>query len=449
MNIFFSGIAGSGMSALALFSAARGHEVSGSDRQFDDSRGAHIKSRLEAAGVNLFPQDGSGIGPGLDLMVMSTAVEKDRPEVLKADGLGIKRMTRPEYLASVANEHRSIAMAGTSGKSTASGMLASAMSTLGLGPNFIGGGRVRDFRSDSNTGNVLTGESDWLVMEADESDGSLVNYIPSMSVISNLSLDHNPVKDTAAMFSTLISRTTGTVALNADDKGVMGLERQKKCLTYSIKTPSDLRAGNIELKGLGSAFTVKGQRFELRVPGLHNIYNALAAICMLRELGVSLREAAEALACFGGIERRFEVHLNEGGRMVIDDYAHNAHKLEALISTTRGMGDSVCYIFQPHGFGPLRMMLHEYARVFNSGLRPEDSLYVLPVFYSGGTVARDISSADLARPCGAKAPGSRESLLEDIAKYQSFDLYVVLGARDDSLSELAAGIARMVGGDTP
>jgi UDP-N-acetylmuramate--alanine ligase len=439
-NIFFSAIAGSGVSSLALFMAHRGHIVSGSDRQFDSGSGHPLKGRLIEAGIRLVPQDGSGIARELDLMVMSTAVERDRPEVLRAEELGIPIMTRPEFLASLSKDYRTIAIAGTSGKSSASGMLAYALRELGADPNYISGGRVKDFRSTENPGNVLSGGSDLLVMEADESDGTIVNYTPYCSVIANLSLDHNPVEETAGMFRRLISNTSDRTIMNADDRPVMELGYEG-ALTYSIDSSSDMRAVRISMDGLISRFNLDGQDFEIGQPGRHNIYNSLAAISVLRILGYGLKSIAPAISGFNGIERRFDMHMKNNECMVIDDYAHNPHKLAALMDTIAGLCESACYVFQPHGFGPLRLMLNEYADVFNARLREQDRLFILPVYYSGGTAKRDIGPEDLAGLCRARALENRGLMIQEIEKMRPFGCYAVLGARDESLGDLAEEIA--------
>jgi UDP-N-acetylmuramate--alanine ligase len=442
-RIFFSGIAGSGVSSLALFMALGGHHVSGSDRLFDAGSGRTLMARLKKAGIPIMPQDGSGITEDLDLLVLSTAVEKDRPEVLRAGELGISVMTRPEFLALLSRDYRSIAITGTSGKSSTSGLLAYALKKLGAGPNYISGGRVKDFRSTENPGNVMTGDSDLLVIEADESDGSIVNYRPMHSVIANLSLDHNPVDETAGMFKKVIGNTTGKVILNADDTAVMGLGA-RDALTYSINSPSLLRAERISMEGLSTRFHADGQEFRTNQPGLHNIYNSLAAISVLRLLGYGLKDIARAMAPFSGIERRFDVHMEKNGRMVLDDYAHNPHKIGALMDTVAGLSESACYIFQPHGFGPLRLMLREYADVFISRLRQQDRLIILPVYYTGGTVKRGIGPEDLAGLCRASALEDRDSVLTEIRRTEPFDCYAVLGARDDSLGELADIISQII-----
>jgi UDP-N-acetylmuramate--alanine ligase len=442
MKIFFSGIGGSGVSALAGFAAKRGDSVSGSDRLFDANPGHEVFSLLKAAGIPIFPQDGSGIDGSVDLTVFSTAVEKENPDRLKAAMMGVPVMTRPEYLAGIVSRFRTIAVAGTSGKSTMSGMLAYLMSVLGMEPNFIGGGRVKQFRSAGNPGNYLTGRSDILVIEACESDGSLVDYRPEHSIIANLDLDHHPVHETARMFEQFAEHTSDFVVAGGDD------EKLSRCdlgdaVRFSLETKSKYRARNIELAPLSSAFTVNDSRFELAIPGRHNIYNALACIACLSELGVAAADIAAALSGFSGLERRFDIRLNDARHIVIDDYAHNPHKIVSLIETMQRVSPSVCYIFQPHGYGPTRMMKEGYVRVFSEGMRDSDRLVLLPIYYAGGTVAKDISSGDIAGP--VKAAGRTVDLLDRAGVLNSLGgekAYVVFGARDDTLSDLAEEIAK-------
>jgi UDP-N-acetylmuramate--alanine ligase len=444
-KIFFSGIGGSGVSAIACFMADRGHTVVGSDRAFDQNPAHPVRKMLASRHITLVPQDGRGIDQSFDLAVFSTAVEPDRPEVIKAKSLGIPLKTRPEYLAEIIREFRTIAVAGTSGKSTAAGMLAFLMERLGLHPNFIGGGRVKQFRTETNPGNSITGDSDWLVIEACESDGTIVNFRPLHSVFLNLALDHHPVAETAAMFEALVRNTTGKVLLNADDLHLTAMNAADT-VTFSLVAPSDYRGGNIVYRPLESEFSLRGIRFHVALPGKYNIYNSLACIAVVSEMGVPLEEIAAVSDEFRGIERRFDILLDNGRRLVIDDYAHNPHKISALMEAIRTMRERVCYVFQPHGFGPTKMMKKGYVESFTEHLRDSDHLILLPIFYAGGTASRDISSEDLAdsiRAGGrsAEAVNDREAVLGRVGEWDS---YVVLGARDETLSDFAREIARLL-----
>ncbi|HYQ47552.1 MAG TPA: Mur ligase domain-containing protein [Thermodesulfovibrionales bacterium] len=446
MKIFFSGIGGSGVSAIAGFMAEKGHAVSGSDRLFDAHHDHPVRRRLQANGIVIVPQNGRGIDQSFDLAVFSTAVEQSNPDVRAAEASGVPIKTRPQYLADIVSAYRTIAVAGTSGKSTTSGLLAYLMQRLGLFPNFIGGGRVKQFRTDRNPGNYIAGSSEELVIEACESDGTIVWYEPQHALILNLDLDHHSVEETAKSFQVLSARTSGDVHLNADDLNLRSCNI-RGARTFSIAGDSACRAEEIRYYPFSTSFVVHGQKFELSLPGRHNLYNALACISVLAGLGISLKEIAEVLPDFTGIERRFDVHLNDGRGLVIDDYAHNPHKIRSLMETMRAVRDRICYIFQPHGFGPTRLMKDGYIAAFREGLRADDRLILLPIYYAGGTAAKDISSDDIAGPLRAsgKIAAAVHDRKEVFGFLREFDAYVVFGARDDSLSGLAEEIAKRLG----
>lgn len=443
LKIFFSGIAGSGMSAIAAFMADKGHVVVGSDRSFDQNPSQPLINLLKAKGILLVPQDGTGIDRSFDFAVFSTAVEPDQPEVTKAKAVGIPMKTRPLLLAEIVTQFDTIAVAGTSGKSTTAGMLAFLMQRLGMKPNYIGGGRVRQFRTPNNPGNALTGDSGDLVIEACESDGTIIHYKPLHSFLLNLDLDHHSVDETGGLFQCFVGNTRDEIFSNADDENLKRLTLRNS-VTFSITSPSDYKAGDVVHRHLATDFVIRGTRFSLSLPGRHNLYNALPCIGFLHERGVPLADIAAILPAFTGIERRFDLHFDDGKRLVINDYAHNPHKIASLIETVQGVRNSICYIFQPHGFGPTRMMRREYVETFTKGLRDSDHLILLPIFYAGGTADKGISSRDLAediRSAGRSAEviEKRGKILDRISKWNA---YVVFGARDDTLSGLADAIAR-------
>ncbi|MEJ2695087.1 MAG: Mur ligase family protein [Candidatus Sulfobium sp.] len=447
MKLFFSGIGGSGVSALAGFLAERGHTVSGSDRLFDLNPRHRMCARLKAAGIRIAPQDGSGIDESFDLAVFSTAVESNNPDRARAEELGLPVKTRPEYLAETVSSFRTVAVAGTSGKSTTSGMLAFLMERLGMEPGFIGGGRVKDFVTERCGGNYLAGRSGLLVIEACESDGSIVDYRPAHSIILNLSLDHHEISDTAVMFKKLCENTSGLVITGGDDENMSrwGLNGQ---VSFSIDRESDYRAENIEYRLMSTVFTVRGRKFTVPLPGKHNVYNAVACIAFLSESGAPLEDISDVIPEFSGIERRFDIHLRNENFLVVDDYAHNPHKIFNLMRTMKGISGSVCYIFQPHGYGPTRLLKEGYIKTFAGNLREPDHLFLLPIYYAGGTAARDISSEDIIEAIAASGkPASairkRGHILGLLGKWKS---YVIFGARDDSLSDYAGKIASVLRG---
>lgn len=449
MKLFFSGIGGSGMSALAGFLAGRSNKVSGSDRLFDAGLGGKLRKRLEAAGMEITPQDGRGIDDSFDLAIFSTAVETGNPDRIKARELGLPVRTRPQYLAKIVSEFRSIAVAGTSGKSTTSGMLSFLMERLGMAPGFIGGGRVKDFVTEKNAGNYLMGLSDWLVIEACESDGTIVDYRPAHSIILNLSLDHHGIEETASMFEELRRNTEGFVVTGNDDESIVrfGLDGP---INFSIDRKSSYQAESVEYRRFDTIFKVRGRKFMLSLPGKHNLYNAMACVALLSELGIPLDDIAAFMPLFSGIERRFDIHLRDEDYLVVDDYAHNPHKIFNLMQTMNRISESVCYIFQPHGYGPTRLLKDGYIDIFAGNLRGSDQLFMLPIYFAGGTAEKDISSKDIAdaiakRGSSASVLRERESIFGLLGRWKS---YVIFGARDDSLSDYAEEIASVLAGRT-
>jgi len=444
-KIFFSGIAGSGVSAIAGFMADKGNIIVGSDRAFDLDPANPLKKVLLSRGISIVPQDGSGIDNTFDFAVFSTAVEDDKPEVIRARELGIPAKTRPQYLAEITSLFKTIAVSGTSGKSTASGLLAFLMERLGLKPNFIGGGRVKQFKSVDHPGNSLTGASDDLVIEACESDGSIIHYKPQHTIILNLSLDHHSIDKTADMFKILAKNTQNKIIINSDDRNLDSVS-EKHALTFSINSASDYRAENIAMLPLSSEFTVRKTRFNLSLPGEYNIYNTLACIALLSEIDIPLDNIASVLPEFKGIDRRFDIHMNEGSAFVIDDYAHNPHKIKYMMKTVQRLSNKICFIFQPHGFGPTRIMKKEYIDTFVDNLRDSDHLVLLPIYYVGGTAGKDVSSKDLAdeivtRGKSAEVIEKRDDILNKVNEFKSF---IIFGARDETLSNFAEKLAEVL-----
>jgi UDP-N-acetylmuramate--alanine ligase len=442
LKIFFAGIGGSGVSAIASFMADKGHVVAGSDRAFDTQSKHPLKKSLQKKGITIVPQDGRGLDRSFDCAVFSTAVEHAHPEFIKAKSLGIPVKTRSEYLAEIAASFTTIAVSGTSGKTTATGLLAFLMHRLGLEPNYIGGGRVKQFKSPSHPGNSLSGTSEYLILEACESDGSIIQFTPQYLIILNLAFDHNPVHDTAKMFQTLMSNTKKKVFINADDKN-LGLLTSKNAITFSLQKPSPYRAEDVIIKHYSAEFSLQGTHFSLSLPGEYNLYNALSCIAFLSEIGLPLKNISSALPEFQGIDRRFDVYLNDADGFVLDDYAHNPHKISSLMKTVSRLRERVCYIFQPHGYSPTRLLKKEYIEVFTQNLRDSDHLIILPIYYAGGTASKDISSNDLAQEISAQGKSvevveKRADIFQRLNKYHA---YIIFGARDETLADFARELA--------
>lgn len=439
----YAGLGGAGMSALAQFQAMTGGTASGSDRAFDHGERGEMRGQLQRLGIGVMPQDGSGVAEDCVALVVSTAVEEQVPDVAAARSRGIPIVHRSELLAHFVGEHRSIAVTGTSGKSTVSAMIFAILSGAGRDPSIITGADLPELQEQGLPGNAFAGRSDLLVVEADESDGSLVRYAPSIGVILNLQRDHKEMAEVAAMFATLRARAReGLVVGDAEnlDPFAGGAPR------FGFSERADLRGEDVELGPASSRFRVGTVDFTLPVPGAHNVANALAAIAAASVVGVALEEMAGPLAGFRGIGRRFQTVGKARGVEVIDDFAHNADKIAAAIKTAKLRSSRVLAIYQPHGYGPTRFLRKDFVTTFARELGPDDLLWMLEVFYAGGTATRDFSSADIVAEIGARgvrcefAP-SREWLATRIAQdAKPGDLVLMMGARDPTLSALAREI---------
>ncbi len=440
-RLHFAGCAGVGMSALVQMAA--GGPVSGSDRSLDRGERPVIRQRLEALGVQLFPQDGSGVRGDCAALVVSTAVEDTVPDVAEAKRLGVPILHRSDLLAHLVTRHRTLAISGTSGKSTTTAMVFELLQGTGRGPSLITGADLVSLQDAGAWGNAWRGASDLLVIEADESDGSLVRYQPEVGVVLNLQKDHKEPEVVLDFFRTFKANTRGPVVLG-EEGNLDGL--RDGATTFGFGERADLRGVHVALTATNSTFTVEGVRFTLPMPGRHNVSNALAALAACRAIGVPLPELVAPLAAFRGVARRFQVLGTRRGITLVDDFAHNPAKVTAALEAAHLRSGRVWAIFQPHGFGPLKFLREEFVEAFVAGLGIEDRLSFLEVFYPGGTAAMDICSGDViaqiaARGVRAEVAATREGLVEQIAaEAQPGDLVLLMGARDPSLGDLAQSI---------
>ncbi len=391
----------------------------------------------------MLPQDGSGLGSDCVALVVSTAVEEHVPDFAAARAKDIPIIHRSELLAHFVARHRSVAITGTSGKSTVTAMVFAILSGAGRDPSVITGADLPELEAQGLPGNAFAGRSDLLVVEADESDGTLVRYAPAIGVILNLQRDHKEMTEVAAMFATLRARVREALVVgDAENLDPFA----GGALRFGFSARADIRGEDVELGPASSRFRVNDTVFSVPVPGAHNVANALAAIASCRVLGVTLAEMVSPLASFRGIGRRFETMGRTRGVEVVDDFAHNAEKIAAAIRTAKLRAKRVLAIYQPHGYGPTRFLRRDFVTTFARELAPEDFLWMLEVFYAGGTATRDFSAADIVaeiRALGTKAEfaASRERLVARVAQEaRPGDLVLVMGARDPSLSELARTI---------
>jgi UDP-N-acetylmuramate--alanine ligase len=443
----YAGLGGSGMSALAQFQVMTGGRASGSDRAFDQGERVALKAQLARLGIEVLPQDGSGIGDDLAALIVSTAVEEQVSDFAIARAKGMPIVHRSELLAYFVAANRTVAVTGTSGKSTVAAMIFEILHGARRDPSVITGGDLPLLQALGLPGNAYAGSSDLLVVEADESDGSLIRYAPAIGVILNLQRDHKEMKDVAAMFAVLRARAREALVVgDADNLDAFA----GGALRFGFSERADIRGEDVALGPSSSRFRVGDKWFELPVPGEHNVANALAAIAACCVIGVPLGDMAAPLACFSGIGRRFQTVGRARGVEVVDDFAHNAEKIAAAIRTAHLRAKRVLAVYQPHGYGPTRFLRADFVRTFSGELRPEDRLWMLEVFYAGGTATRDFSAADIvaeieARSANAEFAPSREWLAARIAEEaREGDLVLVMGARDPSLTELARAILASV-----
>ena len=453
-SCFFVGIGGSGMMPLAMILAARGAHVAGSDRSLDQGRVPAKFDDLRARGIDLFAQDGSGVTSADQLVIASAAVEESVADIVAANRLGCARATRADILSTLFNDSAlPIGIAGTSGKSTVTGMIGWILHASGRDPTVMNGAVMKNFaRPDAPFASALVGDGAAFVSEVDESDGSIARYRPRIAVLNNVSVDHKSIEELRALFAGFIAKAE-TAIVNIDNVEAATLAAAlpaERIHSVALDRAADFCARDIIEEPFSARFTlcVGGNRIPvaLAVPGRHNIANALAAIAASVAAGVPLDAAVAAIARFAGLRRRFDLVGETRGIAVIDDFGHNPDKIAATLDTLHAFPGRVLMLFQPHGYGPLKQMRAELAEAFASRMRDGDVLVMPDPAYFGGTVAREVTSADLIADIAASGHDARHiadrsgAAAALVAAAQPGDRIVVMGARDDSLSTLAADI---------
>ena len=456
--VFFSGIGGSGMLPLASIVRAGGARVAGSDRSLDAGRTPHKFDYLRSLGIQLFPQDGSGLQDGMTL-VTSAAVEPTVPDVVRAKELGLQHVTRPQFLARLLNAaQRSVAVGGTSGKSTVTGMIGWILHACHRQPTVMNGAVMKNFVTPSAPfASALLGDPELFVSEVDESDGSISLYQSEVAVLTNISLDHKEMVELRQLFAGFLNAAKKAV-LNLDDPETRALAEAlpaEKLIGYGFDSPGAALMGkDLQLQPDGVTFAVEadGERHDVRlgVPGRHNASNALAAIAATRALGVRVEDAAAALARFEGLKRRLETVGEAAGVTVIDDFAHNPDKIAATLATLRAQPGRLLIMFQPHGYGPLAKMGEPLADSLADGIGADDRLYLPDPVYQGGTVDKARGSdwlAEEVRGRGKQAEHVAErSRIGDMLASEAGDgeRILIMGARDDTLIDFARELVERI-----
>lgn len=452
---FFVGIGGSGMLPLAQILKGRGAKVAGSDRSFDQGRTPEKFASLERQGFELHPQDGSGIVSGDQIVIASAAIEDSVPEIGRANSLDCLRLTRAELNSILFNTSGAgLAVAGTSGKSTVTGMLGWILQVTGREPTIMNGAVMKNFVSAERPfASAAVGGQSIYVSEVDESDGSIDLYRPAVGILLNVSLDHKTMEELRQLFGEYLSRSRIAV-INADDEEALALlPHAKDVITFGVeqeKAQIGVLSGSIAEGPLRQAAMVVDRHhgsehaLRLNMPGRHNLSNALAAIAGAAAAGIPIASAVEALKSFEGLARRFDVvGTTKSGITVIDDFGHNPEKCAATLRTLKANPGRVLAFFQPHGYGPLRKMGEELAETFAKELDAEDITILCDPVYFGGTVDRSGGSkriVELIEKAGGNAEHvpARDAVGDRLASLACpGDRIVVMGARDDTLSTFA------------
>jgi len=403
------------MSAIAQYLNGVGKNVSGSDRFFAPGEYNETKDKLEADGIRCFLQNGEGITAATDLVVASAAIEDTVAEIQQAKQRGIPILKRAELLALIAASKKTIAVGGTSGKSTTSAMLFDILEYAGLQPSIISGAGLMSIIKQGKIGNAKVGAGEWLVIEADESDGSIVQYKPEIGLLLNIDKDHQEIDELIQLFS-IFKKNSRQFVVNRSHPLTAALSQE---LQQDFSTNPVIAAGytatDFKQQGMAISFSIHGTGFQMNLVGKHNMENALAAVSVANGIGVSLQTCAEALRQYEGIYRRHQVLGNKHGVWLIDDYAHNPVKCAAAIEACQPVAPKVIAWFQPHGYKPTKFLRDDFVKEIGRVLRADDEIWMSEIFYAGGTAVKDISANDLVNDLNAL--GKKAFFVENIARF--------------------------------
>ncbi|MFQ6058905.1 MAG: UDP-N-acetylmuramate--L-alanine ligase [Anaerolineae bacterium] len=434
-HVHFVGMGGIGMSGLARVLLERGHRVSGSDLKL-----SALTDKLAALGATVYEGHRSEQVAGAELVVISSAVPLDNPEVVEARRRGIPVLKRAEMLGRLMAEKYSIAVAGTHGKTTTSAMIALILERAGLDPTVLVGGELMDLGT-----NAKLGQGEYLVAEADEFDGSFLKAVPRLAVVTNIEADHldyygslEAIVEAFGQFIALVP-PDGYVVLCQDDPKVRDLGgTEGTVVTYGLGQGAEWRATDLRLNGRGGYdFVVwHGEAqlgpFSLGVPGRHNVTNALAAIVVAWLLGLDVDQVRGTLARYRGTRRRFEVKGVVRGVTVVDDYAHHPTEIRATLAAARERypGQALWVVFQPHTYSRTRFLLDDFARAFDQA----DHLVVTAIYAAREHDDLGISSADLvarmSHPHVRHIADLREAATYLAHRIRPGDVLLTLGAGD-------------------
>lgn len=447
-HVHFIGIGGYGMSAIAKVMLEMGFKVSGSDLAQQE-----LTEKLKAKGANVFIGHEARNIKDADLVVYSTALPADNVEMVEAEKRNIPVIHRSQMLARLMNARKGIAVAGAHGKTTTSSMIALVMERCGVDPTYIIGGEIMNIGS-----NAKAGKSEFVVAEADESDGTFLQYHPYLALVNNIEADHlenyngdfENLKQAYAQFLSQV-RDDGKAIICGDDVYLQAMIPQVNCnmITYGIDTNADYRATNIELGDRKVSFDVErhGEKLgqiRLSVPGRHNVYNALATLITCLECGLTFSEVAEAITEFQGAKRRFQVLGDVNDILVIDDYAHHPTEIQATIAAAKSTGKHIIAVFQPQRYTRTYYLFDQFSRAFHEA----DEVIITDIYSPAGEKQIEgISSAKLAELIhensnrNVRYIPARDEVLAYLAdRVKSGDLILTMGAGD--IWKVADGLSR-------
>jgi UDP-N-acetylmuramate--alanine ligase len=367
-HIHFVGIGGIGMSGIAEVLLNQGYGVSGSDLKLSS-----VTDRLAALGGTIYQGHSADNVRGADVVVISSAVSPDNPEVVIAKSRQIPVIPRAEMLAELMRLKYGIAIAGAHGKTSTTSMVATVLNLAGLDPTIVVGGRIGALGS-----NARLGHGEFMVVEADESDGSFLKLTPTIAVVTNIDREHlDYYKDLTEIYQHFVSFVNkvpfyGSIIMCLDDPHVQSIipQVQRPLLTYGLSAQADVSAGNVRLnEQFGSDFNVRERgrelgRVKLQVPGQHNIYNALAAIGVGLALGINFEKIVAGLAAYHGVDRRFQIKGEKQGILIVDDYGHHPSEIKATLAAAKTSGRRLVALFQPHRYSRTKFLFEDFARAF-------------------------------------------------------------------------------------
>lgn len=452
-KLCFSGICGSGMSPLAQLMKLRGNDIIGTDRAFEtDPNGvAFMRKAYEDMGIKIMPQNGSAITKDVNTLYISTAVEDTSPEIVKAKELDIPIITRPTLLAQVFEEYKhGIAIGGTSGKTTTTAMVGYILNELGKKPCMINGGLLKNYENQKILPNLIYNESDICVIEADESNGTIQDYNPYITLINNISVDHKPLPEIVEIFTNVSKKARYGLILNADCEHTKKLANPNiKNIFFSIKDKTaDFYAYDIKPLVDGVEYKIANKTFKLPIIGDFNVANAIAAIAVCSLVGVDQFDAAKVLENFQGTKRRLEIIGSKNDITVINDFSHNPEKVKAAIQALKAHQGRLIIMYQPHGFASQKLYGNQIIDSFAETLNNDDIVLIPDIYYIGGTADNSIHSTEAVEH-GKKLGlnihytetkmGAKNHIIQNA---RPGDRIIIMGARDYGLENLCKEILK-------